>query len=94
MVTPQQSRQEAATLQYNYTQAYKLAEDPKMGTAIVLQLVTISEPRDTDTHVLEAIANSLENGNINNPSDVSNWIRACILASYELGRRGLTNVIE
>ena len=92
MATPKRSKQEELTLQYNYTQAYKLAEDPRLGTAVVTELVKMSEPRDEDTHVLEAIANSLEKGQISKPEDVSYWIRACLLASYELGRRGLTNV--
>lgn len=62
-----------------------------MGTAIVMQLVSIAEARDEDTHALEAIANSLEQRKFEKETDVSYWLRACLLASYELGRRGLTN---
>lgn len=70
-----------------------MSADPRFGTAIVTELVKMSdvEGREQDANVLEAICNSFETSRVMKPEDVSYWIRACVLAGYALGRNSLTN---
>lgn len=71
----------------------RMVDHGQAGTAIVLQLVNSStNAREHDKVVLTAISASVEarllKANVDDP-DITKWVMAAVLASYELGKTDL-----